>query len=112
MFKYYLAVYSGMLLTAVSQLLFKLGANRTRRRSAIFVFANPLNLAACTLLLGVTLLNTYAYKYLPLKLVVVVLPFTYVLVGLFSYTFLRERLNRKQWLGTIIILLGVIVYNL
>jgi drug/metabolite transporter (DMT)-like permease len=94
MFKYYAAAALSIILTALSQLLLKVGVGRAVRRSPLWIFINPISLAAYGLLLGVTLLTLYAYQRLPLKLAVLFQPFNYILIGLFSCLFLKERLTR------------------
>ena len=110
--KYYLAAYVGVLLTATSQLCFKLGANHAGAGGVLAVFSNPFCLAAYGMLFVVTLLNLFAYKALPLKVSVVILPFTYILVGLFSFVFLRERATLQQLLGAAVIIAGIFIFNL
>ncbi|MCX7018461.1 MAG: multidrug ABC transporter [Candidatus Sumerlaeota bacterium] len=112
MLKHYTAAFLGVFLTAISQLLFKLGVNQTRQRSALLVYLNPLCVVACAMLFAVTLLNLYAYKQLPLKVSVVILPFTYILIGVFSLVFLKEKATRGQLTGALIIIIGIVIYNL
>ena len=111
MLKYYFAAFLSVFLTAISQLLFKLGANYASRRSVFFVYINPYSLSAYTILLAVTLLSVYAYTKLPVKLAVVLLPFTYILVGLFSFLFLKEKITRTQLIGTGIIIMGICIFG-
>lgn len=111
LFKYYAAAYLGVVMTAVSQLCFKLGADRSKAHGVLSVFTNPYSVAAYGMLFAVTLLNLFAYRRLPLKISVVVLPFTYILVGLFSFVFLKERVSAQQLLGAGVIILGIVVFN-
>ena len=111
MLKYYFAAFLSVFLTAISQLLFKLGANCASRRSVFFVYINPYSLSAYTILLAVTLLSVYAYTKLPVKLAVVLLPFTYILVGLFSFLFLKEKITRTRLIGTGIIIMGICIFG-
>jgi undecaprenyl phosphate-alpha-L-ara4N flippase subunit ArnE len=60
----------------------------------------------------VTLLSLYANQRLPLKLAVLFQPFNYILIGLLSCLFLKERLTRRQWLGTLVIIIGVVLYGI
>ena len=99
-------------LTAISQLLLKIGANRGKSRHPVKLFLNPFTAIAYALFFIVTLLNLYAYKMLPLKCAVVVLPFTYILVGILSFIFLKEKMTRNQLIGAGIIILGVVLFNL
>ena len=111
MLKYYFAAFIGVFLTTVSQLLFKLGANQASGRSILSIYTNPYNISAYVMLLAVTLLNVYAYNQLPIKLAVVILPFTYILVGLSSYLFLKEKATRNQLIGAGIIIIGILIFG-
>ena len=111
MLKYYFAAFLGVFLTALSQLLFKLGANQAGRRSIFSIYTNPYSISAYGMLLAVTLLNVYAYHQLPIKLAVVILPFTYILVGLFSCLFLKEKVSRNQLIGAGIIIIGIFIFG-
>jgi drug/metabolite transporter (DMT)-like permease len=111
MLKYYFAAFLGVFLTAISQLLFKLGANQASRHSLFSIYTNPYSISAYAMLLVVTLLNVYAYNQLPIKLAVVILSFTYILVGLFSFLFLKEKASRNQLIGAGIIIIGIFIFG-
>lgn len=104
--------YLAVALTAMSQLLLKKGADRGKYGHPVKLFLNPFTAIAYALFFIVTLLNLYAYKMLPLKCAVVVLPFTYILVGILSFIFLKEKMTRNQLIGAGIIILGVVLFNL
>ncbi len=112
MFKYYAAAYFGVVLTAVSQVLFKIGSDRSNGRHVLRTYLNPFSLVAYLLLFVVTLLSVFAYSRLPLKMAAVVLPVNYVLVGIFCVTFLHERLQRSHLLGAGLVVVGMVVFNL
>lgn len=112
MFEYYLSASIGVIFTAAAQVLLKIGANKTKNKKLITKYINVYVITGYIVFLGVTLLNLYAYQYLPLKMTVVFLPFTFLLVGLFSFGILKEEFNRKQLISSVIIVVGVVVYNL
>ena len=112
MFSYYLMAFLAIALTAISQLLLKIGANRGKSRHPVKLFLNPFTAIAYALFFIVTLMNLYAYKMLPLKCAVILLPFIYILIGIFSYIFLKEKMNRNQLIGAGIIILGVVLFNI
>jgi drug/metabolite transporter (DMT)-like permease len=91
--------------------LFRAGARRSLGRPAHHVFLEPASLAGYALLFGVTLLNLKVYRVLPFKAAVLVLPFNTLFVGLFSALFLGERLQRNYWLGAVLILAGIALFN-
>jgi len=59
-----------------------------------------------------TLLNTYAYKYLPLKYSVILLPLTSFLLPYFHALFLKKEINKNQIFSYLIILTGILIYNI
>ena len=110
--RYLLAAYLGALLSAIAHTLLKFHADRTSGEKWHAVYFRPLALIAILLFLAATLSSLYAYTRLPLKSATIVLPFNYLVVGGFSYLLLKERMSFRQWIGALIIVLGVIVFNL
>ncbi|WP_243318231.1 EamA family transporter [Geothrix paludis] len=111
MLRCFLIAYLGALLVAVGHVLFKIGARQSLGRPLLRVYLNPHTLVGYLILLGVTVMNLYVYRTLPLKYAVVILPFNYVFVGLFSVLFLDERIHRRQWIGAALILAGIVLFN-
>lgn len=111
MLNYYLIAFGAVLLTAVSQILMKLGA-RSAESVTWRLYLNGYTLTAYASLVMVTLLNLYAFRHIPLKAAVVLLPLTLVLVVFFSVLLLHERLTRQQIVGSIVILFGLAIFNL
>lgn len=112
MTEYIVLAAAAVALTAVSQMLLKTAAVRSAGWHFVRRYLNLRVLSAYTIFIAVTMMNVYAYKYLPIKMVVLFLPFTFVLVLLFSMVFLGERMNRRQLQGALIILAGVVLYNI
>lgn len=110
MLTYYLAALLGIFLTAVCQILLKQGA-RSSGKGLLLLYFNKFTVVAYLLFIIVTLLGLYAYQKLPIKAWVMLAPLTLVLVALFSFWFLRERLTRIQLVGCLIILIGVSIFN-
>jgi drug/metabolite transporter (DMT)-like permease len=105
------AAIAAVALTAVSQLLFKQGSTRAAGRHWVRIYLNRHTIVAYFLLLIATLLNTYAYKILPMKLSVVILPVTFILIGALSRVILKERLSRTQALGGALVIVGIAIFN-
>ena len=61
---------------------------------------------------SVLLLNTYAYTKVDMKYGAVIDTFSYVFVMILSYLLLKERFNRGQLIGNLMIITGVMVYTL
>lgn len=95
----------------VSQVLLKLGVRRAKN-STIKLFLNGSTISAYSLLVVVTLLNLYAFRVIPLKATIVLLPLTLLLVWGASFWLLHERLTRPQVVGAVIILFGLAVFFL
>ncbi len=64
------------------------------------------------LMLGSTVTSTIALKTLPLHLTVALLPLGYIVVALLSVTVLHERVRRHHVWGMLMILAGIIIFNL
>ncbi len=103
---------TGVTMASVGQVLLKKGAVRGRRGTILASFLDPYVLAGYTLMLASTITSTIALKVLPLSLTVALQPVGYVLVVLLSVTVLSERMRRRHVLGALVILLGVVIFNL
>ena len=111
MTKYYLIALIGVIMTAVSQILLKVAARRAGHE-AWRLYLNLYTPIAYFSLVLVTLLNLYAYRYIPLKATVALLPLTLLLVVVFSVLLLHEKLTQQQIVGSVVILIGLAVFNL
>ncbi len=112
MLNYYLAGLSGVLITAFSQILLKIGAKKGINKRLIYSYLNYYTMLGYFFLFIVTLLNLYAYKGLPLKTVVILLPITFILVTFLSFLILKERFTKQQFIGAGCIIMGVLFFNL
>lgn len=107
--KYLLSLILAIVLTAVCQVMMKLGAQRAGKAWRIYL--NVYTLSAYATLVVVTLLSLYAYREIPLKVGAMLTPLNLILVGIFSSWLLRERLTRKQIIGAVVVLIGMAVFN-
>lgn len=103
---------SAVILTVISQIFLKLGAKKAINKNIIFLYLNPNTILGYFFLLIVTLLNLFAYKILPLKFAIILLPITFILVIILSKLILKENLFRKQIIGILIITLGIVIFNI
>jgi drug/metabolite transporter (DMT)-like permease len=101
---------AGVCLASIGQVLMKKGA--TRGRSLVRSFLDPFVIAGYALMLVSTVTSTIALKVLPLKLTVTLLPLGYIVVVLLSVALLRERMRRHHVWGMLIILTGIVIFNL
>ncbi len=58
-----------------------------------------------------TIITVIAYKYVPLSLGPVLESSGYVFVAILSYYILKERLTKKQFIGMVLIVLGVLIVS-
>jgi len=107
---YWLALAAGIILTAVSQILLKVGA--TNKSTILRSFLNVGTLAGYSLFFVVTLLNVFAMRRIPLRTMTAASSITYVLTLALGHWMLRERLTWRMLAGVALILAGVIVYSI
>lgn len=99
------------LLASVSQVLLKKSANK-KYDSILSEYLNVYVLLGYGILLLTMLINIFAYQYLPYKIGPVLNTLSYIFVFAFSYIIFKEKMNTKKFIGVILILLGIIVFNL
>jgi drug/metabolite transporter (DMT)-like permease len=108
----YIAIgYIGVVMTALAQVLLKAGANKYLNNN-IRLFLNGYAIVGYLMMFSVTLISLYIFKYLGLKYALIFLPSTYILVLLFSFILLKEKITQRKILQYIIISLGIIIFNL
>lgn len=113
MLKFFVIAFAAVIFTAFAHVLLKLGAVRNLKHSTwIKQYLNIYVYTGYGIFLIVTVMNLYAYKYLPLKFNITLLPFVFIFVALFSFFFFKEALTKKQWISYILIIIGIVVYNL
>ncbi len=111
MFEYYVIASIAVVLTSFCQLMLKLGVmHGSKSMTTLRIYLNFYTLGAYSLLFVATLLSVYAFKYLPLKVSVVLQPVNYLLVALLSFWVLNETLSKRQTMGIGIILLGMVLF--
>jgi small multidrug resistance pump len=103
---------AGVVLASTGQVLMKKGAHRGRSRSVFLSFFDPFVMAGYALMLASTVASTIALKILPLKLTVALLPLGYIVVVFLSVALLRETMRRHHVWGMLIILAGIMIFNL
>jgi multidrug transporter EmrE-like cation transporter len=101
---------AGVVMAASGQVLIKKGATRTH--SLIGSFFDPFVAAGYVLMLASTVATTISLKTMPLKITVSLQPLGFVLVVFLSVAFLREQIRRHHLWGMLLILAGMIIFNL
>ena len=107
---YFLYVISGILV-AISQLLLKLSANRTYG-TFIKQYLNIRVLSGYGLLFFSMVINMFAMQYMDYKFAPILSTVSYIFVFLFSVFLLKERITKKQCIGTIMIFVGIFLFNI
>lgn len=108
-----LVIYSAIMLgsvliSSVSQILLKKSAQK-EYPSKLREYLNPLVITAYALFFGSTLITMYALKVVPLSLSPILESAGYIFVAVLSLLFLKEKMTKKQLIGTGFIIAGVIV---
>ncbi len=108
---YFFLMFLCTFFTAISQVLLKQSANKTYK-SWIFEYLNWRVITAYGISAAVLLLNTYAYTVVDMKYGAVIDTFSYVFVMVLSYFLLKEKFNKGQLIGNLVIISGILIYTL
>jgi drug/metabolite transporter (DMT)-like permease len=100
------------ILTAAGQLLLKRGARHAAGRHVLRLWLNAFTLAGYLVLAGVTLMNLYAFKVVPLRVSLIFSPLSLCLVIVFSVGLFGERLSGVQKIAGLFVIAGIAVFNL
>lgn len=111
-----LLIYSAIMIVSVfissiSQILLKISAKKTYP-SKIKEYLNPYVILGYGLFFGCTLISMYALKVVPLSMSPILEATGYIFVSTLSFLFLKEKLTRRQLIGIVLILIGIVVYSL
>ncbi len=99
------------LIAAISQLLMKLEAEKSREERGVRRILHIRVMAAYGLMFGTILINMIAMRYIPYKYVPVLGTFSYIFVLLLGYFGLKESVGKRKVLGACMILLGIVIFN-
>ena len=99
-----------VLVSSVSQILLKISAGKTYD-SKIKEYLNALVIIAYGLFFLSTVVTVLAYKYVDLSLGPVLEATGYIWVTLLGYLILKEKVSRKKLMGLVVIIVGIIVFN-
>ncbi len=98
------------MLSSISQVVLKTSANE-EHKSFIKEYLNVRVITAYAMFFASTIITVFAYKYVPLSLGPVLESAGYVFVAVLSYFILKERLTKKQIIGMVLIIAGVLVVS-
>jgi len=104
------ALASAIVIPSISQVFLKSGASN--KASFIKSFLNWKTIVGYCSLLMVTILNVYAMQTIELKTITAWIGTSYILVILFSFIFLKEKIDLFKIIGCSLIVLGVLIFTL
>ena len=108
----YLFVLFAIILTGFSQILLKIGSNYKKSNKFLDSYLNFATISAYFLYIIVTVLYIYAMVDIPLKIVYALGALNYLIILIFSGLILKEPITKIKVIATLIITMGVIVFNL
>lgn len=111
MHPYMFILFGTTFFTALSQVLMKKSAQK-EYKSWIYEYLNWRVILAYGIVFAVLMINTYAYTEVEIKYASIIDSFSYVNVMLFSYLLLKEQFTKRQLIGNLVIIAGILVYTL
>lgn len=109
--KYILLFLCAVFISSVSQIMLKKSASK-KYGNKVKEYMNPQVILAYGLFFGATLCTVIAYKYVPLSLGPILESAGYFFVTILGMIFLKEKVGKLKGIGLLIILVGIIVFNL
>ena len=109
--KYSLLLVLSTLISSFSQILLKKSAGK-KYDSKLKEYLNPPVIIAYGIFFLCTFISMYALKVVPLSMSPLLEATGYIFITVLSFIFFREIPDRKQVMGLLLILLGIILYNL
>lgn len=106
---YSLILFCGVVVSAISQIMLKKSAKK-HYDSVIKEYLNPLVITAYGLFFGCTLISLVAMKVVPLSMSPVIEATSYIITPLLSFLILKEKMTKKQLLGMIVIVTGILIF--
>lgn len=97
-------------IAAISQLLLKIAAIDPCNKNRLQRFLDIRILLAYILLISTLFMNMVALRFIPYKFATVLSTLSYIFVLLFSHIILKEKIERKQMIGIILIFSGIAVF--
>ena len=109
--KYSCILLFSVLISAISQVMLKKSALK-KYESRIKEYLNPLVIFSYGLFFLCTFISMYSLKVVPLSMAPVLEATSYIYVGVLSYIFLGEKMNKRQILGMALIIIGIVIFAL
>lgn len=101
----------GSCLASISQLLLKISAKK-EYSNIVRTYLNFYVITAYALLFTTTVLSVIAFRVISYKYGLAISFASYVSVIILSRIFLKENILRKQYIGIVLIIIGIAIFNL
>ena len=111
MILHYSIIFLAVLMAAAGQVLFKIGAV-SGGLNLKFVTVNRWIFTGILLMVFSMLLSVRGLSVVPLRDMAFILPSLFILVPLFSRIFLKEKVGDRTIAGIIIVIFGIILFNI
>jgi len=108
---YFVIYFLSVFLASCSQILLKKSAQK-KYDSKIKEYLNPLVIGAYAVFAITAVMSVVAYKVVPLSLGPVIETTGYIHIAILSLIFLKEKMTRRKAAGTLLIILGIVVFSL
>ena len=109
--KYFLLLIFSVFIASISQILLKISANRKYDKQ-IKEYLNPYVIIAYSIFCISLILTILALRGLELKNVPILESTGYIYILILSRIFLKEKITKYRIGGSLLIILGIIVFNL
>ena len=109
---YYLLGIIVVLISSFSQILLKLASNDNNNKSLKTVFNSKVIIAYGILFIMMFVNARFVYQHIEMNSIGIIEAFAYVFISILSLIFLHEKISKRQLIGIVIILIGIIVFNL
>lgn len=100
-----------VILTSLSQVLLKISTEK-QYKSVIREYINFKVIFAYSMFFITMFLNILALKYISMKSIQVFMALSYFCVLILSRVILKEKITKSKLIGNIIIIIGVVVFNI
>lgn len=109
--KYIVVLLISVFIASISQIILKKSANK-KYETIIKEYLNIQVICGYCLLFISTILTIISLKGLPYKTVPIIETVGYIYILILSRIFLKEKITRKMIIGNIIIISGIVIFNL
>ena len=98
-------------LTSISQIMLKVSANK-KYKSLIYEYANWYVIFSYSLFILITIIKSIAYKNIDYKYGPIMSTLSYVFIMCMSIKILKEKNTINKTVGVILIIVGIIIFNI